>query len=247
MHKFVFSAVDAQGQTRKGKIEADSEANARAAITGRGMQVLDISLMHEPTMTYDAPQSAGDSVPFAYTPSGPSGGSVRGGRAMPGTAAQIAQLGRLLLLVGLLMVLGARGCDSIGARGAIRLNASLSSQKAKFERQWKKKYNDAKDFQEKNKVQQEREKAHKEIEEKEWTQLQEEVDDASSGNQMWGYWREMAFVLGTLVLAAATVIGAYSGTPAERIFCMLLAGIIGFSIYIGGIAWVSALSGMFKM
>jgi hypothetical protein len=237
MPKFVFTAVDAQGQARKGQVDAESEAHARSAITGKGLQLREIGVAREPVpapVVYDMPE------PMSPVPNHTPVSVSKPPRAAMGAWAMSGQIGRMLLLSGLLLVLLARGCDSIGARGMGRARASLDSAQTRFNREWQKKIADAKDNAEKAKVRTDMEKARKDLEEHTWQGLREDIEDAGTGNQMWGFWREIAFVLGTLVLAAGAVLGAFGGTPAERIFCMIVAAVITFSLYIGGIAWISA-------
>ena len=114
-----------------------------------------------------------------------------------------------LLLIGLVLVIFSRGCDSIRSRGVARTSAKVA----------KAYNNDAPDL-------------------KKVKNLQEDARDAGINNVMWGYWTEWIFVLGSILLMIGLILVGFTGAGPERIICLAMIAIITFSIYIGGIAWI---------
>ena len=113
-----------------------------------------------------------------------------------------------LLLIGLVLVIFSRGCDSIRSRGVARTSAKVA-----------KAYND-------------------DASEKKVKDLREDAQDAGINNVMWGYWTEWIFVLGSILLMIGLILVGFTGAGPERIICLAMIAIITFSIYIGGIAWI---------
>jgi hypothetical protein len=113
-----------------------------------------------------------------------------------------------LLLIGLVLVIFSRGCDSIRSRGVARSSAKVA----------KAHYDDA---------------SGKKVED-----LREDARNAGINNVMWGYWTEWIFVLGSILLMIGLILVGFTGAGAERIICLVMIAIITFSIYIGGIAWI---------
>ena len=116
-----------------------------------------------------------------------------------------------LLLIGLVLVIFSRGCDSIRSRGVARTSAKVA-----------KAYND-------------------DASEKKVENLRDDARDASINNVMWGYWTEWIFVLGSILLMIGLILVGFTGTGPERIICLAMIAIITFSIYIGGIAWIPSM------
>ncbi len=116
-----------------------------------------------------------------------------------------------LLLIGLVLVIFSRGCDSIRSRGVARSSAKVARAH----------YDDASD---------------KKVE-----GLRDDARDASIDNVMWGYWTEWIFVLGSILLMIGLILVGFTGAGAERIICLVMIAIITFSIYIGGIAWIPSM------
>ena len=111
-----------------------------------------------------------------------------------------------LLLIGLVLVIFSRGCDSIRSRGVARSSAKVA-----------KAYQD-------------------DASEKKVENLREDARNAGINNVMWGYWSEWIFVLGSILLMIGLILVGFTGAGPERIICLAMIAIITFSIYIGGIA-----------
>jgi hypothetical protein len=71
-----------------------------------------------------------------------------------------------------------------------------------------------------------------------WRDLQRAVTYASARNNIRSYWRQVVFVLGTLLTAFGLMIVSSTAEGAERWVCLVGLAILAVSIYIGGIAWL---------
>ena len=80
-----------------------------------------------------------------------------------------------------------------------------------------------------------------EMEKGEWLDLESQARTADEGNTMEGYWREWLFLIGSLGLVMGALSLAFGGTGAERIACLIIVGLVIFSIYVGGVAWTGSI------
>ena len=129
-------------------------------------------------------------------------------------------LGKIGVALGLVLVLLARGCDSVGNRSVARAHAKKEEARLEMPKS------------------SERTKADRERLE----ELDEEVDEARIDNTLLGYWREWLFVIGSIILSLGLLHVGFGGTGAERIICLIMLAIITFSIYVGGVPWISSLN-----
>lgn len=79
------------------------------------------------------------------------------------------------------------------------------------------------------------------LERGDWRALKIAARDASAKNMSGRYWRQWAFVLGSLLLVVGLIVLGFIGEENERKVCLVMIGIITFSIYVGGVAWVDSL------
>ncbi len=174
--------------------------------------------------------------------------------------------GQPLMLVGLVLVLLARGCDSVGSRYVQRLEAKLQLRQNEFQ----------------DKCDADRRKILRQIEalgeagtegeqaelsglnerlrilddqigkdrekltEGEWQDLKKKGRDASAGTKVWGYYREAIFVFGTILLTIGLLAVGFTGEGAQRWICLIMLAIITLSLYVGGIAWIGALTNLMR-
>ena len=209
-------------------------------------------------------------------------------------------LAKLLLGVGLVIVILARGCDSIGQRGVARSQAKVAAEQARFNEKWEDTFTEkglaAADLGKKERefvkamrakqsefakvrrpkeqreqhdremsdlrerhdremselrkrrdeLSEEQDKEREELERGRWRGLLRARRNASVNNQLWSYWREWAFVLGSVALMAGCIWVGFAGSGAERLVCLVMVAIITFSIYIAGVAWVSSIASTMK-
>jgi hypothetical protein len=131
--------------------------------------------------------------------------------------------GQPMLLLGLVLVLTARGCDAVGNRGVSRLEAKAGRADEKS----------------------------KDIDEGE-SDREEYAEDADGyrksaryarfSNQIWGYWRELLFSFGTIVLAIGLLATGFTSEGAGRWICLIMLTILMFAYYIGGVASIHSFS-----
>jgi hypothetical protein len=176
--------------------------------------------------------------------------------------------GQPLMLVGLVLVLLAKGCDSVGNRYVQQLEAKLQLRQNEFQ----------------DKCDADRRKIQRQIEalreagtdtegeqaelsglneqlrvledqiendrEKltvgEWQDLKKKGRDASAGTKVWGYYREAIFVFGTILLTIGLLAVGFTGEGAQRWICLIMLAIITFSLYVGGVAWIGALTNLMR-
>ena len=140
-------------------------------------------------------------------------------------------LGRCLLAAGLVLVLFARGCDQIGARGIARTAAARRAAEQQFEDKWTENFagrdeqirtlKDKKDRTaddekaiidaEKSRTEMTETKANEKLKlGKDWRALEADANSAQTGNAMWGYWREICFAFGSVILAMGLLVVSWN-------------------------------------
>jgi len=166
---------------------------------------------------------------------------------------------QLMLLAGLVLVLVARGCDSLGIRGVARANARTQAAQNDFSDKWEAKMlkntldaeeitskktltaDDTKALEklreESSNLSRDMEKERTKLQRGEWRELLRASRDVNTNNQLMGYWRELLFVVGTVFLTIGLIAVGVQGEGAQRWICLLMVAIITFSLYIWGIAW----------
>jgi len=181
-----------------------------------------------------------------------------GGSSANGLTGLAGMLGRPMLGIGLILVILARGCDTIGQRGVesaqmkpgvaeTELTASwdksirnYTREIAKLEKE-KKAENETKikDLTERrSKAIDSRKEGVEEFRATKGPDLELAAELAAAKNQSWAYWREWVFVLATIVLTVGLLSVSLIAQGAERMVCLVMLAIIAFSIFIGGIAWI---------
>ena len=153
----------------------------------------------------------------------------------------------VLLLCGMTLVVFSRGCDVVNKRQTARLAAVLELEKAEFRDEYEAKVTDAQnkleggDLRDKlEKLETEHDKAS-EGKKLKWRDMEIDARDARRHANAWAYWLEWLFLFGTLALCFGLVALALHGLGAQRWVALAILGIIIFSIYVGGMAWVSTI------
>jgi hypothetical protein len=162
---------------------------------------------------------------------------------------------RLALLLGVLTVILARGCDSLGDRYVARLQAIASSAESQFQVEWEQRRqaleDQRRDLQKKaqqspadrqklqdlgnqlSRLDEEMRAEEARLRDTRWRDLQAKADESSDGNRIWGFWREVLFQLGTLLLSLGLFAVAYSVEGPERWICLGVLAVIIYSIFTG--------------
>ena len=207
----------------------------------------------------DLSKQAPDEAPKIDTGGGPRRGGFSAGAFDPKVFAGI--VGRPMLAVGLILVLLSRGCDSVGNRGVGRAKAKAQKVRTEFKDEWDaertvlenkikaiedKEEAAPEDSKEIAKIREQltnltgdQQKARQKLEEGKWRDLDIDARDAAVDNRINGYWREIFFVFATVVLAVGLLAVSWVAEGTERMVCLIMLAILTFSIYIGGVAWIS--------
>lgn len=196
-----------------------------------------------------------------------------GGRWFAGLDSGLFGLGRLsglaLLLIGLVFVLLARGCDSLANRSTFAKSARYRLELSEFNDEWEDKRSELEekieklqkeraeivDVTESEEIQKRLRDAQEELSEHnedhqqarrnkergEWKSLKRASENAMNNNILGQFWRELLFVVGTVILSVGLLTVGFTGEPHERKICLIMITIITFSIYVGGIAWFETL------
>lgn len=210
----------------------------------------------------DFPQYQGGPAPATFP------GARRGGAWFGNINSGLFGLGRLsglaCLLVGLLFVLLARGCDSLSTHSAAAAQARYTLAQNEFNAEWEDDRNELRDTiedkqkelddvetpAEADKLRKEIEEAQKDLDEKnedeqrarrnkergEWKELRRDAENAQLSRTLGQYWREFLFVLGTVILVVGLLTVGFAGEKHERLICLILIAIITISVYMGGIS-----------
>jgi len=177
------------------------------------------------------------------------------------TPRQIVRLaGWPLLLGGFMLVLWARGCDSLNDRYAAKATAEATLAARRFEQNHliarqlilksqqkirEKEEISPADQRDLNRLTDELndlDEAHtrekESLETGEWAQLKATADNALGSRAVWAYYHEICFVFGALVLSSGLITVGAAGDGPERWICLIMLAIITFSIFVGGAAWL---------
>ena len=165
----------------------------------------------------------------------------------------LAFLGQPLLLAGLLMVIGSRGCESAAVRYAESLAARVDVVETRLEAQWQRKRillemqrRNLEERQQPSPAEQQHlrelnedlrrldEQRQAELEDKrsgDWKDLTNAAREARAGVVMWNFWRSGVFWLGTLVLAIGLLTVGFTSPGPERWMALAMLAAILFSLY----------------
>ena len=166
-----------------------------------------------------------------------------------------------LTAVGLLLVLAARGCDTLADRYTARVIALASVEQERFQQEWNSERREleaeierlnaksprsqsdqqlllARETElqalDKNKGEEQRS-----LSQGRWADLRAASATAADDNRAWGFWRSILFVFGTLVLVPGLLVVSFVGQGTERWICLAMLGVVVFSLYMGEAAWTS--------
>ena len=169
-----------------------------------------------------------------------------------------------VLMLGFLLVITSRGCDSVGNRYVARAKAQHQMVVKSFEDKWDTKLQDVQDDidSEKKKdkpvegtltklaakqkdVREDRDKDREKLQKGQWRDLQIASRDAAANNAINGYWHEVLFVLGTMIFVIGLITVGFRGEGAERTICLIMLAIITVSLYVVGVAWMGSIAAIF--
>jgi len=193
----------------------------------------------------------------SHNPVNRAGGAVRGALAeltRPGSRSA-----QYLLISGLVIVVVARGCDTLSQRNVGRLAAKQAAARQQFDDQWETK---------RLAIQQQIDKltaktpatpentksiadlrtqltetlklqgeARKELTEGNWRNLEIAARNAKGDQAMWAYWHEMLFVAGAIAFTVGLILVGFGSQGPERWIALGILAIITYSLFVEGAAW----------
>jgi len=171
----------------------------------------------------------------------------------------VRPIGHTSLVVGLLTVLLARGCDTLASRQAERLQAIAAASENSFQQDWERRRVTLEQQQlglrattnpstneqrqladlksQRAQLDNSMKDAQRQMEAGMWRQQRLAAQQAKTDHLLWGFWREATFLLGTAILSVGLLAVGISGEMPERWICLGMLGAIVFSIYVGGTAF----------
>ena len=180
--------------------------------------------------------------------------TIRTHQAQLRAASPLPLLGKSLLAVGLLTLLLARGCDSLAARNISRLKAIPVARQRQFEGDWaRERQRIARELgaaaanasptgssvdalrQELEQINQNNRAQMTELEAGPWNQMRIAAAAAESDNHIWRYWREAAFLAGSISLAAGLLMIAFTAPGPDRWLCLGMICAILFGLFLSGL------------
>lgn len=175
---------------------------------------------------------------------------------------QFKFIGYPCLVLGFMFVITGKGCDSLGQRWADRLTANSRIAETKFDAKYDKQRNsyqaqidtinesdnpNTDRIADLNKrisdLTSEQSKERQRLMKTTWYDLKSAAQMADSNNRAWGFYRELIFVTGSMVLSIGLLVVGITGVGSEKWICLIMLAIITFSLYVGGFAWVSSIQG----
>ena len=191
-------------------------------------------------------------------PSGPHGRKKMTRQKPLDPLAMLQPYGHAILMVGFLLVVISRGCDSIGNRYVARATAKYSAAQSRFnddaELQRQKledKIEDAQAGEKKTKYREDlkelvddQKKDRRKLEKGAWRDLKIAGRDAANDNRMGGYWHEILFIIGTMGFVIGLITVGFRGEGSEKTICLVMLAIVTASIFVAGTPWIGSLPGI---
>jgi hypothetical protein len=181
-----------------------------------------------------------------------------------------------LIVLGLVLVILSRGCDTLSSRGVTSSHAKVTQAQNDFQSKWdsqerklererqdvNQRMNDPKTTDQDReglrkqmtditdrakKVRDDKDKEETDLRTGAWASLISTARGAGATHDVWSFWFACAFLLGTLLLVLGLLSMAFTATGTiERILSLGMIAIIVFSIYVGGVAWFTSVASDIK-
>ncbi|MCH8924187.1 MAG: DUF4339 domain-containing protein [Planctomycetes bacterium] len=152
------------------------------------------------------------------------------------------------LVFGLLLAMMSRGCDQLSSRDIQAADAKAKLAAQKFNSQWTRKRQALEDDRDAARedgaservteiskklvdLSKDRREKEKMLKRGEWKDLQDAADAAQYHHAIGGYWREMFFRFGTIMLAFGLLGVGLTGKGADRWVCLVILVIIIMNLY----------------
>lgn len=174
--------------------------------------------------------------------------------------AKSKSIGYPFLIIGFLLVISGKGCDSLGSRWVKGTMVAADLAKNQFEATYAAKENafqaqitDLNNSDSPNldriktlngkisDLNKERNEKRRELQASTWSTLDSSASMAMDRYYSWGFTRELIFVFGSMVLSVGLLVVGINGEGSEKWVCLIMLAIITFSVYVGGFAWSASL------
>jgi hypothetical protein len=171
----------------------------------------------------------------------------------------VRHAGVALTVVGLLLVLAAKGCDTVANRYTQRVTSLAQLEQQQFQQDWDRERRELEalieSLQEDSRQAPRLQQARSELanldsrmrEEREqlldgrWAELRSAAATAQDENRTWAFWRGLVFVFGAMLLVPGLLAVGFAGQGAERWMCLAILAVVTFSLFVYGAAWSSSL------
>lgn len=202
--------------------------------------------------------ATGQELEFSAATSSPS--ANRSDTMMNNLLAKSKSIGYPCLIIGFLLVISGKGCDSLGSRWVKGTMVAADLAKNQFEATYAAKENafqtqitDLNNSDSPNldriktlngkisDLNKERNEKRRELQASTWSTLNSNASMAMDRYYSWGFTRELIFVFGSMVLSVGLLVVGINGEGSEKWVCLIMLAIITFSIYVGGFAWSASL------
>lgn len=169
-----------------------------------------------------------------------------------------------LLIAGFLVVLLTKGCETLNAEYVKGLQAKAEVQEQRFDDRWQaaqidlqtrhqellsisaQSPHDKEELQtisrELSSLPKRQQEEREKLVRNEWQELNSTSRDAIVDFHVWSFWRQLIFLLGTVVLCVGLLTIGLDGQGAQQWFCLAVLAIILSSLFISGGAWTIVLS-----
>ncbi|MCH8046425.1 MAG: DUF4339 domain-containing protein [Planctomycetes bacterium] len=152
------------------------------------------------------------------------------------------------LVFGLLLAMMSRGCDQLSSRGIQAAQAKVALADQKFKSEWTRKRQDLEDDRDAaredestervkeigtklSELDGDRAEERNKLQRGKWRDLQEDADSAQFDHAIGGWWRELFFRFGTIMLAFGLLGVGLTGKGADRWVCLVILVIIIMNLY----------------
>ncbi|MEQ8785019.1 MAG: GYF domain-containing protein [Pirellulaceae bacterium] len=197
-------------------------------------------------------RGAAQSSPQRRTPAAPS-------RWTQEVLKYVRHAGVALTVVGLLLVLAAKGCDTVFDSYTARITSLAQVEEQRFQQEWnrermeleaqiEKLKSDSRQAQRLQQAQTDLANLNESKRQEQarllvdrWADLRAAAATAKDDNRTWAFWRSLLFVFGALVLVPGLLAVGFAGQGAERWICLVMLAIVTFSLFVYGAAWSSPL------
>ncbi|MCE9554319.1 MAG: DUF4339 domain-containing protein [Planctomycetes bacterium] len=179
--------------------------------------------------------------------------------ALAGLVGPNSRRAQWLLISGIVLVVAARGCDTLNQRNVGRMAAKQAAARQQFDDQWETQrlgiqqqidklgaktpisaddHKTIADLRTKlTELLKQQGESRKTLTEGEWRNLEIAARNAKWDFAMWAYWHEMLFVVGAIAFTVGLILVGFGSQGPERWIALAMLAIIAYSLFVEGAAW----------